>query len=83
MKTHYTNLYEITTLQQRIVKYIKYWVVTEKTPVPQKEIIDEMVRRGCNNRTVENALKGLLRLGYIRRAVGTTNKTFYVSLRTI
>jgi Fe2+ or Zn2+ uptake regulation protein len=83
MKTAYTNLYEITELQQTIVKYITYWVTTEKTPIPRKEIIAEMKRRGKKSSTVVNALNGLLRLGYIRRAVITSNKTFYVQLRKV
>lgn len=82
-KTEYTNLYDITDLQQKIVRFITYWVMTEKTPIPQKEIIDEMKRKGRNSSTVVNALNGLLKLGYIRRAVIISNKTFYVQLRKI
>ena len=82
-KTVYTNLYEITDLQQTIVKFITYWVASEKVPVPQKEIIEEMKRKGKNGSTVVNALNGLLRLGYIRRAVMVSNKTSYVQLRRI
>ena len=83
MKTKYTNLYEITELQQTIVKYITYWASTEKEPIPQREIIDEMKRKGKKHSTVVNALNGLLKLGYIRRAVITSNKTYYVQLRRI
>ena len=83
MKTAYTNLYDITDLQQRIVKYIDYWVHVEKSPIPQKNIINEMESHGDNNRTVTNALNGLLRLGYIRRAMIISNKTFYVQLRRL
>lgn len=80
----YTNLYEINPLQQVIIKYIHYWVVTEKIPVPQKEIIEEMKRKGKNKSTVVHNLDGLLRLGYIRRAmVKPSNSTSYVLLRTI
>lgn len=82
-RTKYTNLYDITDLQQKIVRFITYWVKTEKTPIPQKEIIEEMKRKGRNSSTVVNALNGLLKLGYIRRTVGTSNKTFYVQLRSI
>lgn len=82
MKTVYTNLYDITELQQNIVKYITYWVSTEKIPIPQKEILTEMDRRGKKWKTVVHALNGLLKLGYIRRTVTTSNKTSYVQLRT-
>lgn len=81
MKTAYTNLYEITELQQRIMRFIDYWVHTEKTPIPQKDIIKEMALRGEKSFTVVNALKGLLRLGYLRRAAIISNKTYYVMLR--
>jgi len=81
--TSYTNLYEITELQQKIVRFITYWVGTEKTPVPRKEVIQEMGRRKQNTATVINALNGLLRLGYIRRAEIISNKTYYVQLRKI
>lgn len=83
MKTLYTNLYDITEIQQTIVKFISYWVSTEKTPIPQKEIIEEMKRRGRKVSTVVNALNGLLKLGYIRRGEIISNKTFYVQLRKI
>jgi len=58
-------------------------VSTEKTPIPQKEIIEEMKRRGRKVSTVVNALNGLLKLGYIRRGEIISNKTFYVQLRKI
>lgn len=83
METAYTNLYEITELQQRIMRFIDYWVHTEKTPIPRKAIIDEMKLRNQKSFTVVNALNGLLNLGYIRRTVETSNKTFFVMLRRI
>ena len=83
MSTAYTNLYEITELQQKIMRYIDYWVHVEKTPIPRKEVIEQMKKRKQKERTVEKALDVLLELGYLRRAVGTSNKTFYVMLRRI
>lgn len=83
MPTAYTNLYDITELQQVIVRYIDYWVHAEKTPVPQKEIVKEMGNRGHKLSTVMASLNGLLRLGYIRRAEPTSNSTRYVQLRKI
>jgi hypothetical protein len=81
--TQYTNLYEITELQQKIMRFIDYWCHVEKTPVPQKTIISEMETHEQKSFTVVNALNGLLRLGYIRRATIISNKTFYVMLRRI
>ena len=83
MKTIYSNLYETTELQQKIMRFIDYWVHVEKKPIAQRCIIDEMVAHGQNNRTVENALNGLLKLGYIRKAVIISNKTYYTQLRRI
>lgn len=80
-KTVYTNLYEITELQQRIMRYIDSWVHIQKTPIPRSEIIKGM--KDDKARTVENAINGLLDLGYIRRAVITSNKTYYVMLRRL
>ena len=84
MSIVYTNLYEINPLQQTIIKYILYWVQTRKVPVPQKEILREMARDGGKRSTIIHSLDGLLRLGYIRRAiVKPSNTTSYVLLRTI
>jgi hypothetical protein len=83
VKTVYSNLYEITELQQKIMRFVDYWVHIEKKPIPQKTIIEEMVAHGQNNRTVEASLTSLLRLGYIRKAVIISNKTYYTQLRRI
>jgi hypothetical protein len=86
----YTSICPLTSLQQKIVRYIDYWVHTEKTPISQKRIIQEMESTSENKKTVIHALKGLLELRYIRKAVPpiglTTNekgseKTRYVQLR--
>ena len=80
---NYTNLYEITQLQQKIMRYIDYWAHTEKEAIPQKRILEEMKTKDEKDSTVVNALNGLLRLGYIRRAETISNKTFYVMLRRL
>ena len=79
------NLQEITRLSQEIVKFIDWWVHTEKTPVPRTEIIKHMKKKGLKEHGVIWALnKILIPKGYIRRAVTTSsNKTFYVQLRRI
>jgi hypothetical protein len=81
--TEYTNLHDITELQQVIVRYVDYWVHVEKTPVPQKNIIEEMVARGKKSSAIVHSLKGLIKLGYLRQTVATSNKTSYVQLRRI
>lgn len=82
--TVYTNLYEINTNQQSIVKFMITWVHTEKVPIPQKKIIEFMINEGSNKSTVVHNLNGLIKLGYIRRAmVQPSNSTSYVLLRTL
>ena len=93
MPTQYTNLYDITLLQQDIMHLIDEWCHLEKTPIPQSKILNEMIEKGEKSGTVVNALNGLLKLGYIRRAVGSyfntkklhsdNNKTYYVMLRRL
>ena len=83
MPTSYTNLCKITELQKKIVRFVDYWVHTEKTPVPRKQVIEEMEKRGAKKSTIAHSLNGLLKLGYLRRAVGTSNKTSYVQLRRL
>ena len=80
----YTNLYDITPLQQIIIKHILHWVQTEKIPIPQREIIEAMSQIGRDKSTVIYSLNSLMKLGYIRRAiVKPSNSTSYVLLRTI
>jgi len=87
----YTNLYEINPLQQTIIKYILYWAQTQKIPIPQSRIIEEMVRNGKNRRTVIHSLTGLVDRGYIRKAItnggGETglhsDKAKYVLIRSL
>jgi len=83
MPTKYTNLYDITLLQQEIMKYIDNWCHEEKTPIPHRKVLDGMFEKGKKKCTVINALSGLLKLGYIRRASTISNKTFYVMLRRL
>lgn len=72
---------DITPLQEIIMRCIDSWVRIEKTPVPQKEIIIKMKKAGKRPFTVANALSGLLKKGYIRRAYTGTRMTQYVQLR--
>ena len=65
------------------MRFIDYWCHVEKTAIPQSSIIEEMKVRNQKSFTVVNALNGLLKLGYIRRAETISNKTYYVQLRKI
>lgn len=82
-KTFYVDLSEVNELQRNIMNFIDGWVRSEKTPVPQKEIISAMTKMRVKTFTTINALNALLRKGYIRRAVVISNKTSYVQLRRV
>ena len=69
------------------MEFVDIWVKTEKTPVPRKEIVKMMKEIGASKNTVKKALFGLLRQGYLRKAIMDAdtplNKTFYVQLRRV
>ena len=82
-KTEYIDLYDISNLQRTIMVFVGEWVYLQKTPIPQKEIVEKMKSMGIKDFTAVNAINALLRKGYLRRAVITSNKTFYVQLRSV
>lgn len=82
-KAVYINLKDISLLQQNVMAYVTWWVKTEKTPVPRKEIITEMTKQGVKSFTTILALNVLERKGYIRKSVIASNKTLYVQLRGV
>lgn len=82
-KTLYLNFEEVNDLQTRIMVFVSWWVKTEKTPIPQKKIVEEMTRQGVIECTTINALNSLLKKGYIRRAHTISSKRTYVQCRFI
>jgi predicted transcriptional regulator len=84
MSSVYTDYFRINKLQTDIMIFITDWVHTEKTPVPYHEIVVYMNKtQEKGEPTVANALHCLLEKGYIRKAYLSSNKTFYVQLRTL
>ena len=83
MSSVYTDYFRINKFETDIMNYITDWVHTKKTPVPYKEIILFMKTQGKGEPTTANALHNLVKKGYIRRACFTSNKTFFVQLRTL
>lgn len=83
MVTVYTSLSELNTLQTRIMEYIEWWVHTKKTPIPRKNIIQSLEKQGTNHETTIKSINVLLKKGYIRRAIVTSNKSFYVQIRSV
>lgn len=73
------------------MRYVDYWVHVEKTPVPQRIIMQEMSNRGISVNTVIKSLGSLIKLGYIRKAITNgqgedgigAEKTKYVQLRRL
>jgi len=88
MKTAYTNLYEVTELQRKIIACIDDWCHKEKTPISQKRIIESI---DSPDGTIVQSLNSLINLGYIRKAItnadGETGigsaKTKYVQLKRL
>lgn len=81
MLLHISNLGEINKLQENIMYFIDDWVHKEKTPVPHKQIINNI--KGVAPPTIIKALNCLLKKGYIRRSVVMTSRTSYVQLRRV
>lgn len=82
------NFGDIKKLQVEIMQFVDVWVHTEKTPIPQKEIITRMEQQGKKVNSVVGALNRLLKKGYIVRVKmygtsgqGNGNKTYYKQIR--
>jgi len=75
---------EITNLQTRVFIFCKSWAEIEKTPVPQKEIVNQMETQGVSTSSCINAINSLLTKGFIRKAYHLKqSRTYYVLLRNI
>ena len=83
MKTAYMNFSEINDLQKEIMVFIGDWCRSKKTPVPQHEIVLAFTGRGVLFFTTVNALNVLVKKGYIRKSVMSSNTTNYIQLRTV
>ena len=71
-----------------IMECVQTWVRTQKTPIPQREVITSMSNHGISEASIVNALNTLMKKGYIARvkmyaSTGNKNKTFYKQLRNI
>jgi len=86
MRTIYADfngLSELTDLQRRIMEVVSKWAHQEKTPISLVEIKTKMKEQKIGNPTTINAINGLLRKGYLRRACIISNKSYFVMLRSI
>lgn len=82
-KTQYKNLEESDNVETCIMLFVSWWVRTNKTPVPRKEIMIELTKEKTPRGTAEAALYRLIDKGYIRKAFTISNKTCYVQLRGV
>lgn len=74
--------FDVNELQTNIMNFICAWVKTNKTPVPQREIIEEMKENGVKDFTTVSALKSLTRKGYIRKSHMHSIRTSYTQVRS-
>lgn len=81
-RTIYLPVEEINETQKKVFQFIKYWVKTENTPIPHSEILKAMGKEMFPDITTVGAITALLHKGYIRKAVITSNKRYYVMLRS-
>lgn len=77
------DVQDITKLQQAIMEFIMHWGRVQKKSIPQQVIVLEMGREGVKDFTTVNALKSLMKKGYIRRGYEVSNRTTYVQIRSI
>ena len=74
---------ELNGLQTQIMRFIGVWVREEKTPIPQRVIVEAMTEAGVGSYATVNALNTLMRKGYLRRAVVIAHQARYIQLRTV
>jgi len=78
------NELDLNDLQFAIMVFIKQWADTQKTTIPQKEIIKNLRTYGVESYTILFAIKTLIDKGYIRKAYSQQqNRSFYVMIRNI
>lgn len=83
MSTIYIDYYSLTVIQRAIIKLVEIWCKSNKTPISHKEILKQMKMNKVQEYTTVNAIKSLVKKNYLRRAVMSSNKTYYVLLRTL
>lgn len=75
---------DINDLQLHIMRLVDNWVRSKKKPVPHKYLMTEaMKKEHVGENTIKASIRMLVQKGYIRKAVVTSNKTFYVMLRSV
>jgi len=83
MTAVYVNYFEVNELQTKVMRFVDWWVREKKTPTPHQEIVKELLKDNIPDYSVKQAIKTLIKNGYLRRAYTVSNKTYYVQLRRI
>lgn len=74
----------VNDIQRHVLDVICLWVKTEKTPIAQKTIIENITSvYPIPQSTVKAAVKVLVKKGYIRKAITYTSGAYYVQLRSL
>jgi len=81
--TVYTDFYSLSEIQSAVMVFIDGWIRENKTLIPRSIIVEEMETKGIGMSTTRNVLYSLIKKGYIRQSVQTTNKTLYVQLKSL
>lgn len=81
--TKWNDFFGVTELQTKIMHFVQDWVRSQKTPVPHAEILTYMEKEGTTRSTTKSAVLSLVKNNYLRRAIITSNKTYYVMLKTV
>ncbi len=79
----FTALNELSKFQTYVMEFVQYWVREEKTPVPLKEIKKHMKTQGVNDPSIRDAVRALIKKGYIRKSASLSNIRKYVQIRSI
>lgn len=75
---------DINELQLIIMRLVDAYVRDKNKPIPHKFIMVEIAKQnGIAENTIKASIRVLVHKGYIRKAIVTSNKTFYVMLRTV
>lgn len=77
------NLTGLSKTQQLIMEVVEAWANQEKTPIARQHIFVKMKGSGVTDPTIKDAVNGLIKKGFIRKAIITSNKTYYVQLKRV
>lgn len=73
----------LNTLQSMVMGFVETWIRLHNTPVPQKAIVEAMLREGVHDYTTLNALKSLQRKGYLKRSEMLSKAKKYIQLKRV